>query len=122
MQIDRKEIVKLFEFVVQKVDRLEKLRQTDRKQAALEAGLYRLPLTYDDFPKNSDYRGCGKEAAHEGTYMDAGISGVHQAGISLPVVVTVSLPCFTPLAAMSSSAILLTTFALPRISKTSRQL
>jgi zinc and cadmium transporter len=42
--------------------------------------------------------------------------------MSLPVVVTVSLPCFTPRAAMSSSAIFLMTPALPRRSSTSRQL
>ena len=45
-----------------------------------------------------------------------------QVGKSLPVVVTVSLPCFTPLAVINSSAILRITAALPRTSNTSRQL
>ena len=45
-----------------------------------------------------------------------------QVGKSLPVVVTVSLPCLTPLAAISSSAILLIRAALPRTASTSRQL
>jgi hypothetical protein len=61
--MDRKDIISAFEFVVREVERLEKLRQTDWKQAAHEGGLYRLPLTYDDFPKNNDYRECGKAAA-----------------------------------------------------------
>ncbi len=43
-------------------------------------------------------------------------------GKSLPAVVTVSFPCFTPLAAMSSSAICLIRPAWPRTTNTSRQL
>ena len=40
----------------------------------------------------------------------------------LPVEVTVSLPCLTPLAAISSSAILFTRADWPRTTRTSRQL
>ena len=43
-------------------------------------------------------------------------------GKSLPVVVTVNLPCLTPLAEINSSAIRRINAALPRTSKTSRQL
>ncbi len=43
-------------------------------------------------------------------------------GKSLPVVVTVNLPCLTPFAAISSSAIFLMRSALPRTTSTSRQL
>ena len=57
-------------------------------------------------------RPAGEDRREENSYV----------GRSLPVVVTVSLPCFTPLAVMSSSAILRITPALPRTSNTSRQL
>lgn len=46
----------------------------------------------------------------------------NQEGKSRPVVVTVNLPCFTPLAAIKASAICLMRAALPRTASTSRQL
>ncbi len=59
-----KEIVKLFEFVAQEVERLNVLRRTDWKKAAEEVGLNRgLPLNYDDFCR--DYCECGKSAARQ---------------------------------------------------------
>lgn len=45
-----------------------------------------------------------------------------QMGRFWPVVVTISLPCLTPLAVINSSAIFLTRLALPRTTSTSRQL
>lgn len=56
------DIVKLFEFVVQEIERLNVLRHKDWKQAAQEVGLNRgLPLNYDDFC--NDFCECGKEAS-----------------------------------------------------------
>ena len=43
-------------------------------------------------------------------------------GKSFPVLVMVSLPCLTPLAAINSSASFLMAAALPRTASTSRQL
>jgi hypothetical protein len=55
------DILETFEFVVQEVHRLNLLRRTDWKKAAEEGGLHRLPLSYDDFPKN--HVECGSAAA-----------------------------------------------------------
>jgi hypothetical protein len=58
------DIVRLFEFVIQEVERLNVLRQKDWKKAAEEVGLDRgLPLNYDDFC--NDYCECGKTASRQ---------------------------------------------------------
>ena|SRR5882672_595394 len=61
-EIKNQDIVKLFEFVAQEVDRLNELRRNDPKQAAQEIGLHRgLACNYDDFC--NDFYECGKIAA-----------------------------------------------------------
>jgi hypothetical protein len=57
-------IIKLLEFVIQEVERLNTLRRTDWKKAAQEVGSDRgLPLNYDDFCKN--YCVCGISASRQ---------------------------------------------------------
>jgi hypothetical protein len=63
-EIKNQDIVKLFEFVIQEIDRLAELRRNDWKKASEEIGLNRgLPCNYDDFC--GDFRECGKVAAQK---------------------------------------------------------
>ena len=56
------DLVKLFESVVQDVERLKDLRRKDWKKAAQEVGLHRgLPCNYDDFC--NEFFECGKLVA-----------------------------------------------------------
>lgn len=55
------DVVKLFQFVVQEVDRLQRAIETDWKAVAPESWLYQLPASHDRFAVHHYH--CGKAAA-----------------------------------------------------------